>query len=77
VKAYLREARRLAPELVVVDAAVQPDREREGRQERILGDGSRWEVYKRYFEPEELADELGGGEILLAGTWFVVVRSPA
>ncbi len=74
---FLREARRLAPELVVVDAAVQPDREREGRQERILGDGSRWEVYKRYFEPEELADELGGGEILLAGTWFVVVRSPA
>ncbi|MEJ7791074.1 MAG: methyltransferase domain-containing protein [Gaiellaceae bacterium] len=74
---FLREARRLAPELVLVDAAVQPDREREGRQERFLGGGSRWEVYKRYFEPEELADELGGGEILLAGTWFVVVRSPA
>ena len=54
---------------------MRPDREREGRQERILNDGTRWEVYKRYFEPEELAAELGGGEILLAGRWFVVVRA--
>ena len=72
---FLTEARRVAPELVVVDAAVRPDRERVEWQERILDDGSRWQVYKRFFEPGELAAELGGGDTLLAGRWFVVVRS--
>jgi ubiquinone/menaquinone biosynthesis C-methylase UbiE len=72
---FLTEARRVAPELVVVDAAVRPDRERAGMQERILNDGSRWEVFKRYFEPEELAAELGGGVTLFAGRWFVAIRS--
>ena len=45
----------MAPELVVVDSALREDVEPEERQERVLNDGSRWEVYKRYFEPEELA----------------------
>ena len=72
---FLAEARRVAPELVVVDAAVRPDRDRVGSQERILNDGTRWEVYKRYFEPDELAAELAGGETLFAGRWFVAVRS--
>lgn len=72
---FLAEARRVAPELVVVDAAVRPDREREEWQERVLDDGTRWEVYKRYFEPDELAAELGGGEVLFEGRWFVAVRS--
>ena len=47
----------------------------EEMQERRLKDGSRHQVYKRYFEPGALAAELGGGETLHAGTWFVVVRS--
>ena len=41
----------------------------------LLNDGSRWEVYKRYFEPEALARELGGGRVLHAGRWFVVVQA--
>jgi ubiquinone/menaquinone biosynthesis C-methylase UbiE len=72
---FLAESRRVAPELVVVDAAVRPDRDRVERQERILNDGTRWEVYKRYFEPDELAAELGGGETIFAGRWFVAVRA--
>ena len=72
---FLAEARRVAPELVVVDAAVRPDRERVGRQIRVLNDGTRWEVYKRYFTPAELITELGGGETLFAGRWFVAVRA--
>ena len=72
---FLAEARRLAPELVVVDSALREDVEPEERQERVLNDGSRWEVYKRYFEPEALARELGGGETVFAGRWFVAVRS--
>jgi ubiquinone/menaquinone biosynthesis C-methylase UbiE len=72
---FLREARRVASELVIADAALRPDVEPEERQERILNDGSRWEVYKRYFDPEELAYELGGGRVLHAGRWFVVVQA--
>jgi SAM-dependent methyltransferase len=72
---FLDEARRLAPELVVVDAITRPDRGSAEVQERALNDGSRWTVFKRYFEPEQLADELGGGDVLLANRWFVVVRA--
>jgi ubiquinone/menaquinone biosynthesis C-methylase UbiE len=74
-KRFLAEAHRLAPELVVVDSALRDDVEAEERQERILNDGSRWEVYKRYFEPDALAAELGGGETVFAGRWFVAVRA--
>jgi ubiquinone/menaquinone biosynthesis C-methylase UbiE len=73
---FLREARRVANEIVVVDAsALDAGEVREEWQERILNDGSRWEVYKRYFTPDGLAGELGGGETLFAGRWFVAVRS--
>jgi demethylmenaquinone methyltransferase/2-methoxy-6-polyprenyl-1,4-benzoquinol methylase len=73
--AFLGEARRVAAELVVVDSALRPDVEPEELQERILDDGSRWQVYKRYFTPAGLANELGGGSTLLDGRWFVAVRS--
>jgi ubiquinone/menaquinone biosynthesis C-methylase UbiE len=73
---FLEEARRVAPELVVVDSsALHAGAVREEWQERILNDGSRWEVYKRYFTPDGLAGELGGGETIFAGHWFVAVRS--
>jgi ubiquinone/menaquinone biosynthesis C-methylase UbiE len=70
---FLGEVRRVAAELVVVDSAERPDRDRVEWQERILNDGSRWSVYKRYFTPEGLLAELGGGRVLYAGRWFVVV----
>jgi demethylmenaquinone methyltransferase/2-methoxy-6-polyprenyl-1,4-benzoquinol methylase len=72
---FLTEARRVASELVVVDSALRPDVQPVEVQERILNDGSRWEVYKRFLTPEELLAELGGGETLVAGRWFVAVRS--
>jgi ubiquinone/menaquinone biosynthesis C-methylase UbiE len=72
---FLREARGVARELVVADSALRDDVQAEERQERILNDGSRWEVYKRYFTADGLAEELGHGETLFAGRWFVVVRS--
>ena len=74
---FLNEARRVAGELVVVDAAARPDRGAEEWQERVLGDGSRWQVYKRYFTPTSLLAELGRGEVLFAGRWFVAVRASA
>jgi ubiquinone/menaquinone biosynthesis C-methylase UbiE len=71
----LAGARRVAGELVVLDSALHEDVEPEEWQERVLKDGSRWQVYKRYFEPEQLAAELGGGRIVFAGRWFVAVRA--
>lgn len=72
---FLDEARRVADELVVVDSALSEPAEPVEWQERVLNDGSRWQVYKRYFEPERLADELGGGRTLFAGRWFVGVQT--
>jgi ubiquinone/menaquinone biosynthesis C-methylase UbiE len=70
---FLGEARRVARELVVVDSALREDVQPEEHQERVLSDGSRHTVYKRFFAPEELAAELGGGRVLHAGRWFVAV----
>ena len=59
-KRFLGEARRVARELVVVDSSsLHAGEIREEWQERILNDGSRWEVYKRYFTPAGLTAELG------------------
>jgi ubiquinone/menaquinone biosynthesis C-methylase UbiE len=74
---FLAAAARLAGELVVVDSARQPDGEAEAWQERVLDDGSRHRVYKRWFTPDELREELGGGAVLFAGDWFVAIRRSA
>jgi ubiquinone/menaquinone biosynthesis C-methylase UbiE len=69
--AFLAEARRVAPELVVVDSAGdEPD----GWQTRRLNDGSEHRVYKRYLRAERLAAEIGG-EPLLDGDWFSAARA--
>lgn len=73
---FLAEARRVAEELVVVDASNEHSDVDEEWSQRVLQDGSRWEVYKRYFTPTGLLAELGGGDVLHADRWFVVVRSP-
>ena len=73
---FLAEARRVAPELVVLDSALRDDVEPEEWQERKLNDGSRHRVYKRFFTPEGLLEELGGGRVLHAGRWFVMVAAP-
>jgi ubiquinone/menaquinone biosynthesis C-methylase UbiE len=70
---FLAQAERVASELVVVDSALHDGVEPVEWQERVLNDGSRWEVYKRYFTPEGLVAELGGGRVIHAGTWFVAV----
>ena len=74
---FLAEARRVAGELVVVDASVARSGVAEQWAPRTLNDGSEWTVFKRWFTPEGLLVELGGGETLFAGEWFVVVRSPS
>jgi ubiquinone/menaquinone biosynthesis C-methylase UbiE len=71
---FLAEARRVAPELVVV-ASVRGEGDASERwEERRLKDGSTWSVYKRVFEGDDLATELGG-EVLFKGDWFIIVRA--
>jgi hypothetical protein len=74
-EAFVSEARRVGRELVVVDSACRPDAGSEEWQERLLSDGSRHRVYKRFFTGAELARELGGGDVLHEGRWFVAVAS--
>jgi ubiquinone/menaquinone biosynthesis C-methylase UbiE len=71
---FLAEAWRVAEELVVVDSAQRPGVEPERWEERVLNDGSRHRIFKRYLSPEQLSDELGA-ELLFAGRWFVVGRA--
>jgi ubiquinone/menaquinone biosynthesis C-methylase UbiE len=70
---FLSEARRVADRILIIDAAWREEVEPEQIQDRILNDGSRHTVYKRYFTPEQLTSELGQGTILHAGHWFVAV----
>jgi SAM-dependent methyltransferase len=78
--AFLKEVRRIAPELVVVEV-VERDmkklgwRKREtGWQERTLSDGSEHLIYRRYFTAKDLARELAG-EVLFDGRYLVMVRA--
>jgi ubiquinone/menaquinone biosynthesis C-methylase UbiE len=71
---FLVEARRVAPELVVLGSRHTEGEQSERWEDRPLKDGSTWPVFKRVFDPEALAAELGG-EVLHAGHWFVVVRA--
>ena len=72
---FIAEARRVAPELVVVASVPGAGDPLERFEERLLKDGSRWTVYKRVFTGDQLAAELGGGVVLHEGRWFVVVRA--
>jgi ubiquinone/menaquinone biosynthesis C-methylase UbiE len=70
---FLAEARRVSKSILVIDAAQRDDVPPEEYQERVLNDGSRHVVYKRYFSPRQMIAELGGGRTLHAGRWFVAV----
>jgi demethylmenaquinone methyltransferase/2-methoxy-6-polyprenyl-1,4-benzoquinol methylase len=72
---FLGEAMRVAGELVVVDSSRAGADADEETQTRVLNDGSEWTVYKRWFSGPGLAAELGGGEVLHDGQWFVAVRA--
>lgn len=72
---FLAEAKRVAPELVVVASVPGVGDPVERYEERTLNDGSQWTVFKRVFTGDQLAGELGEGEVLHEGRWFVVVRA--
>src|SRR5215203_6189848 len=72
---FLEEARRVGEELILVEPTPEfgPSGRAEGWEERGLSDGSRYEIYRRYFTAETFAEELDG-RILFAGRWVVMAR---
>ncbi len=72
---FLAEAQRVAAELVVMDSALRTGVDAEQWQERVLNDGSRHRVYKRYLSAGQLAAEIAG-DVLMDGSWFVAARRP-
>ena len=72
---FLAEARRAADQLVIVDSAPKARVSPNDFEERILADGSRHLIYKRFFDAEDLLHELGGGTVLFAGSNFVAVEA--
>lgn len=59
----------------VVDVALREDVEADGVQRRMLQDGSTYDVYKRYFRPESLLEELVDGRTLHSGRSFLDVQA--
>jgi hypothetical protein len=70
---FLEEVRRVGDELILVEPTPEwvPGGRAEGWEERGLSDGSRYEIYRRYFTADTFAEELDG-RILFAGRWMVM-----
>jgi hypothetical protein len=73
--ALVREARRVASELVVFETSDALTGEAEQWQERALSDASRYRIYRRYFAAGDIVEEIGGGRVLFDGDHFVLVAS--
>lgn len=71
---FLSEVRRVGAELVVVDTAARPGLPAQTWQERVLNDGSRHRVFKRFLTSGQLASEIDGVPIF-DGQWFVAARA--
>lgn len=73
---FLAEARRVASEVVIVDAGRPKGVQAEEWQERTVADGGRFSVFRRHFDPEVLAAEVAG-DVLFGGRFYVLVRAAA
>jgi ubiquinone/menaquinone biosynthesis C-methylase UbiE len=75
-KRLFDESRRIAGEIVLVEPTqlFSQGARSEGWEERVLSDGSRYTIYRRYFTAEGLAEELGG-RVLLAGKLVVMTTA--
>ena len=73
--AFVAEARRVGRELVVVEDVRRPDAPAEESREFVLDDGSHHHMHRHSFTAAELVAELGDGQVLHEGRWFVVVAA--
>ena len=72
---FIAEARRVARELVVVEDLRRPNAPAEERREFVLDDGSHHHMHRHSFTAAELVAELGDGQVLHEGRWFVAVAA--
>jgi ubiquinone/menaquinone biosynthesis C-methylase UbiE len=68
------EMRRVAGEVIVLDQLAREALFSEGPEERQLLDGSKFTIHKCYFTINKLLEEVGGGDILMAGPVFAITR---
>lgn len=73
---FCAEALRVARAVVILEQAWRPGRTHESFELRRLLDGSEYQVFKRYFTPDELAREMRG-VVVFASDEFVAVRTLA
>ena len=73
-KVLVTEMLRVASEVVVLDELAGSGIFSEGPEERRLVDGSTFTIHKCHFTVDRLLEELGGGEVLMAGPVFAIVR---
>ena len=73
---FLAEAHRVASEVVILDAGRPPGVSAEEWQERALPGGGRYRVFRRHFDADALAAEVGG-VVLFAGQFYVLVGTAA
>jgi hypothetical protein len=72
----LQEARRVADEIIILDAGRPPGVNAEEWQDRSLPEGGSYRVYRHHFDPTALADEIRG-QVLFAGRFYVMARAKA
>jgi len=73
---FLAEAHRVASEVVILDAGRPLGVSAEEWQQRTLPDGGRYKVFRRHFDPDMLAAEIGG-VVLFGGQFYVLVGTAA
>lgn len=71
-EALLAEARRVAREVLILDAGRPAGVRAAEWQERTLEDGKPYRVFRRHFDAGQLASEIGGN-VLFDGQFYVLV----
>jgi SAM-dependent methyltransferase len=72
----LAEARRVAREVLILDAGRPEGVQAAEWQERTLHGGKQYQVFRRHFDAETLAAEVGG-DVLFDGAFYVLVALAA
>ena len=75
-ESFLAEAHRVASEVVILDAGRPQGVNAEEWQERTLPEGDSYRVFRRHFDADALAAEVGG-VVLFAGRFYVLVSIAA
>ena len=75
-ESFLAEAHRVASEVVILDAGRPQGVRAEEWQERTLPEGDHYRVFRRHFDADALAAEVGG-VVLFGGQFYVLVGTAA